>query len=387
MGGNIDKEQMSETYRRIKRRRARERKKRQRRLFMMKMICAVAFVIGIIILVICMVAGRRNRAGEDEATSAQETVQAGIVYQQLQAAEPAAEVPTEPFTEPQTEPAAVMAYPKVTADYVSIPQGELLSPYQVLYSVNENRLLAGRHSMEIIYPASMTKVMSLIVAVEHLDDMDRTFEMTSEIIDPLVEQQASRAGFDPGEVINVRDLLYGMTLPSGADAATALAILSAGTEEEFVRLMNEKCEELGLKHTHFTNPTGLHNSRQYSTPAEIAMIMAYAMENETCARILGTYQYTTQATPQHPEGLLLTSTMYSRMYGDEVEGINIVAGKTGYTDEAGNCLVSCAKNGDETYIAVSAGAENRWHVIYDAFDIYKKYALGITKSTGEKSGE
>jgi D-alanyl-D-alanine carboxypeptidase (penicillin-binding protein 5/6) len=106
----------------------------------------------------------------------------------------------------------------------------------------------------------------------------------------------------------------------------------------------------------------------------MAVIMAYAMENETCAQVLSTYQYTTEETEQHPEGILLTSTMFSRMYGDEVTGVQILAGKTGYTIEAGNCLVSYAEKNNKHYVAVSAGATGKWQVIYDAFSLYEQYA-------------
>ena len=137
--------------------------------------------------------------------------------------------------------------------------------------------------------------------------------------------------------------------------------------------MNEKCDELGLKNTHFCNQSGLHDENQYTTPAEMALIMKYAMSNEECAKVLGTYQYTTEATPQHPQGISLTSTMFSRMYGNEVEGVTIKAGKTGYTDQAHNCLVNYAVKGDKEYVTVMAAAGNRWYVIFDGFKILERY--------------
>lgn len=137
--------------------------------------------------------------------------------------------------------------------------------------------------------------------------------------------------------------------------------------------MNEKCEEMGLKNTHFCNPSGLHDVNQYTTPAEMAMIMEYAMSNEVCAKVLGTYQYTTASTPQHPDGIHLTSTMFSRMVGNEVPGVTIKAGKTGYTDEAHNCLVNFAEKDGKEYVTVMAAAGNRWYVIFDGFKIYERY--------------
>lgn len=199
------------------------------------------------------------------------------------------------------------------------------------------------------------------------------YRFTNDLLYPLYLAQASVAGFSADEIVTVKDLLYGMVLPSGADAAVALAQLVAGSEEEFAVLMNEKCEELGLTHTHFTNATGLYDEQQYTTPSEMAMIMKYAMEDPVCANVLSTFQYTTEKTSQHPDGILLTSTMFSRMYGTEVEGVTITAGKTGYTDEARNCLVSYAVKGDRHYICVTAFASNKWHCVFDSFEIYGNY--------------
>lgn len=368
MGNNTD--EMSETYRRIRKKRARARRKRQRRIKLIKMCVSAGLVVLVAGSLVFKIAGKNNAEHIYGADDAAVDVTSDISQTDLLTSyisEPETE------TEEETQAQPVIEYPKVPSYYTSIPASEVNAPYQALYSVDDNELIAGRQAMENIYPASMTKVMTLIVAVEHIDDFNKTFEMTAEIIDPLVDQQASRAGFDPGENVSAEDLLYGLALPSGADCAVALAQMTAGSEEQFVVWMNEKCSELGLKNTHFMNTSGLYNSRQYTTPLEIAMIMSYAMKNEKCAEVLSTYQHTTQSTAQHPEGILLTSTMFSRMYGNEVENVLIKAGKTGYTDEAGNCLVSYAVKDGKAYIGVSAGAANRWHVIYDAFTLYGNY--------------
>lgn len=271
-----------------------------------------------------------------------------------------------------------MEYPRKSDGYMDIISEEILSPYVAVINVTDNKLVAGKNAETRIYPASMTKVMTLIVAVENIDNMDNTFTMTSAIIDPLYKDSATRAGFEPGEAVTAKDLMYGLILPSGADGAVGLAEMISGSEEEFVKLMNKKCEELGLTNTHFTNTSGLHNEDHYTTPVEMAMILQYAMENETCAEILSTYQYTTQATEKHPDGILLTSTMFSRMYGNEVGGVEIKAGKTGYTQEAKHCLVSYAESDGKKYIAVTAGAEGKWNVIYDDFKLYGEFCEGAT---------
>lgn len=278
-------------------------------------------------------------------------------------------------TEKETEPSIFgkVKHPQKSEDYTEITSPDVNSKYVALLDVNNNKIIAGKQFDTRINPASMTKVMTLIVAVENIKDLNSTFTFTTELIDPLVQQQASRAGFEPGEVITAKDMLYGLILPSGADAAVGLSTMIAGSEPAFVDLMNKKCEEIGLKNTHFMNSSGLYDPNHYTTPEEMAMILEYAMTNPDCAQVLSTYQYTTQVTAQHPQGLVLSSTMFSRMYGNEVTGVKIAAGKTGYTVEAGNCLVSYAQRNDEKYIAAAAGAEHKWNVIYDDFQIYGNY--------------
>lgn len=375
MGRNIDYDQMSDTYRRIKKRRARERRRRKRKEQMMKLLAVIIFAVLIVAGIIFGIV-KATKDNTEAGTVEAGTVETGNAETTTQEQGGDAVSTSEHVEKEEPVPVAAQAetakYPKLEG-FVPITVSEIVAPYQALYCVEENALLAGRGATTKIYPASMTKVMTLIVATEHLKDMDETFLMTSEIIDRLVREEASRAGFEAGEPVRVEDLFYGLALPSGADAATALAILTAGSEEAFVDLMNQKVKELGLKNTHFTNPTGLHDNNQYSTPLEIAMIMAYAMEKEQCAKVMSTYEYVTKPNEFHPEGILLTSTMFSRMYGDEVEGVTILAGKTGFTTEAGNCLVSYAVKGEKHYVAVSAGADGRWKVIFDAFELYGRY--------------
>lgn len=277
---------------------------------------------------------------------------------------------TEPTTEPPTEPPPPVSYPEQGADLV-MPGGGISSEYAILVDFDNNTVVADKSSQARIYPASMTKLMTLIVAIENIDNYEETFTMTNEIIAPLYEAHASRAGFQPDEECTMMDLLYGTALPSGADATTALALHIAGSEEAFVKLMNDKVEELGLKYTHFMNASGLHHENHYSTAMDIALIMDYCLQNPLCKRIISTYTYTTRATPQNPEGIQLFNTMFSRMYGTEVEGITILGGKTGFTDEAGQCLASYAQTLDgRTYIAVTAGGQTKWRPIFDAFKIY-----------------
>ena len=274
-------------------------------------------------------------------------------------------------------------YASYTPDSRTIGKNDISSDYAILIDLESNTVLASKKGDEKMYPASMTKMMTLIVAAEHAENLDDTFEMTTAITDPLFLETASVAGFLNGEQVTLRDLMYGLILPSGADCAVALAIYTAGSEAAFADMMNEKVAELGLKNTHFMNPTGLHDENQYSTCHEIALILEYALRDDFMRTVLSTYKYTTEKTPQHPDGITLYSTMQSRMYGNEAPGMFILGGKTGYTTEAGTCLASYAVKYDKDtekeddlksktpgYIFVSAHGGNVWAPIFDAINMY-----------------
>ena len=246
----------------------------------------------------------------------------------------------------------------------------------IIVDKSTNKVVAARNPNSREYPASTTKIMTLLVAVENITNWDDTFTMTYEITDPLYIEEASVAGFLNGEQVSMTDLLYGTILPSGADAAMGLAIKVAGSEAEFVKLMNKKVKELGLKNTNFTNVTGLHNKNNYSSAYDLAIILDAALQNETCRKVLSTYQYTTAVTPQHPEGILLSGTLFSNMYGTEPETATILGGKTGFVNESGYCIASYGKGKttQNEYIVVTMGNSARWPAFYGQIDLYKHYA-------------
>ncbi len=264
--------------------------------------------------------------------------------------------------------------------------GDLSFTNGILIDIENSTVVASRGGDARIYPASMTKVMTLIVAAEAVKDLDETFTMTAEITDPLYLANASVAGFLVGEEVTVRDLIYGLILPSGGDGALGLAYHIAGSEEAFADMMNDKVKELGLTNTHFTNCTGLHDADHYSTCHEIAMIVEYAIKDPFMREVLTTYQYTTEVTPEHPEGILLTSTLLSRMAGNESGTMFVQGGKTGYTTEAKNCLASFAtelvpglsenelKLQPTKYILVTAGSGEKFGPVFDAIRVYKSFS-------------
>ncbi len=258
-------------------------------------------------------------------------------------------------------------------DYTVALGEEIESSSSILVCVDDGEVLASRNSLVKMYPASMTKIMALIVAVEHIENFDDTFTMTYEIINPLYLQNATVTGLTSGETVPITDLLYGAILPSGADATDALALYTAGDNETFVEWMNDKVKELGLENTHFTNTSGLHDENHYTTAYDMAVILDYAMHSEICREVLGAVKHTTVSTDSHPAGVEMYSTMYSKIHRDQIDGVEIVGGKTGYTYEAGHCLASCAEKDGKLYIAVTGGGENKYSPIYDAIELYSEY--------------
>ncbi len=356
-------EQIARRRAAIEARREAERRARRTRL-----ITLCIFGIALLVLIaICIRACTRD-----------DTTPTGNTDPDTEETAPPMTTPTE--TEPETEPirtpeTPTVARPQMTSATEAL-SADIHSTYAALISLKSNTVLAARSANTRMHPASMTKVMSLIVAYEHIENLDDTFTVTSAIIDPVYTAGASLAGFSPNETVPLRDLLYGMILPSGAEASVALAEHVAGSEAAFVDLMNAKAAEIGLTDTHFENCTGLTGTNHYSTAVEMAMILAYAMQYEECAEILSTYQYTTTPTEKHLEGILLESTMFSRMYGDEPDGVTIIAGKTGYTDRARHCLMSYAIDDvtGEAYIFVSADNSEKFGPVFDAIEAYSAYA-------------
>ena len=200
--------------------------------------------------------------------------------------------------------------------------------------------------------------------------------MTAEIIDPVYREGATTTGIKSGEAVPLEELLYAMILPSGADAADALAIAACGSTEAFVAKMNEKAAELGISESaHFANANGLHDENQYCSVRDMAMIFEYAMRDETCRKVLSTMYFTTTPTEQHPEGVSYTNLYLYRIEGREMNGATVLAGKTGYVAASGSCIASCgaAADGSE-YIVVTADASGSWKAIYDHIDLYVTYA-------------
>lgn len=250
---------------------------------------------------------------------------------------------------------------------------------QAILTLPENNApLAVKAPDERIYPASMTKLMSALVAVSQIEDLNVEIEMTKTAYQAMLAEGASMSGFLPGERASVRNFLCGCLLPSGGDCCICLAEYVSGSEDKFVAIMNRKAEILGMTETHFTNTTGLHDDAHYSTVRDISILLQAVLQNPELYDILTSKTHVVPPTNRHPEGFTMHSTMFQYLAGSDLSSGHILGGKTGYTSIAGQCLASFASVNGSLYILVTAGAfppsaEEHWNT-EDALDIYNRYS-------------
>ena len=264
---------------------------------------------------------------------------------------------------------------KETDSTVSIG-GDVVSTNAILINNQTKEIVASRNAKERIVPASMTKVMTVLVAANHLteEQLNEVIPLSHEAVDYSYAGGGSTSGFVEDEEVTVRDLFYGTILPSGGDAAAQLAIYVAGDVDSFVTMMNEEAKTLGLEDTHFTNPVGFHSDEHYSTPYDISIIMMAALDNPLCKEVLTTKVYNSTATNVNPEGITI-SNWFLRKIEDQDLGGEIEGAKTGFVNESGNCAVSSMISSSGTeYICCTTNSTSSWRCIYDHVDIYKTYA-------------
>lgn len=247
---------------------------------------------------------------------------------------------------------------------------DLYSENVVLYNLDENTILYEKNSEEEISIASLTKIMTAIVAIENIESLERQVTLIQEDKKGLIESNASTAGFYIGETVTIKDLLYGLLLPSGADAAQTLTRILGG-KVHFIELMNQKAKELNMNHTHFQNETGLDEKNHYSSVKDIATLFQYALKNETFKKIIETEEYETSN-----KRLKFQSTVRKWLNKSNLKMDYLIGGKTGTTENAGLCLASIASENNTNYMLITARAKNNWQDpthLYDAKTIYEYF--------------
>ncbi|SDB08251.1 D-alanyl-D-alanine carboxypeptidase (penicillin-binding protein 5/6) [Pseudobutyrivibrio sp. YE44] len=286
----------------------------------------------------------------------------------------------EPAEEEKIEeetPALSGGYSAKESDSLVEIGGDVVSQSAILINNDTKEIVATRNAHEKIVPASMTKVMTVLVAAKNIkpEQLDEKVVMCHEAIDYSYAGGGSTSGFVEDEEVTVKDLFYGTILPSGGDAAAQLAMYVAGDIDSFVKMMNEEAKNLGISDTtHFTNPVGFHSKEHYSTPYDIAIIMMAALDNDICKEVVTTKVYNSTATNVNPEGITISNWFLRRIEDKDIGG-EIEGAKTGYVDESGSCAVSSmVTEGGIEYICCTAHSSSSWRCIYDHVDIYKNYA-------------
>ncbi len=231
----------------------------------------------------------------------------------------------------------------------------LYSDNVYMENLDTGKVVLDIGSDEKIYPASLTKVLTCIIALEHAESLDETVEIPGGLFDDIYAQGGANIALKKGEIMTVSDLIHATLIRSACDSATALAYYVSGSVENFAKVMNSKAHEIGAKSTHFVNAHGLHDDNHYTTAHDLALIAKYALQNKDFCDIISKYSYTIPETNMSEERYF-ESTMEleiptSAHYYPHVTGI-----KSGFTDEAGRCLITKAEKNGESYLLVTLGA-------------------------------
>lgn len=249
---------------------------------------------------------------------------------------------------------------------------ELNSKNAVLYNLNENKIIYEENKDEITSIASLTKIMTTLVAIENITNWNEKVTLNYKVFEGLAEANAAVIGLRIGQTVTYNDLIYGMFLASGADATRAIAMSISGSEEKFVELMNKKATELGMKNTSFKNTTGLEANGQYSTVNDVAILLSKALENKKFEEVFTANSYTFSDNSMTVYSTLRKTASY---YGFDVSYIE--GAKTGYTLIAGRCLASIAydKENDIRYLLVTTKAptDKAYYHVKDAVTTYNYY--------------
>ena len=241
-------------------------------------------------------------------------------------------------------------------DYNTLETSSINSRSCIVYDRNSHMILYGKNETKQVKMASTTKIMTSLIIIENCN-----LSETIEVSQKAAGTGGSRLGLKTGDKITIKDLLYGLMLCSGNDAAVALAEYAGGDISGFTELMNNKAKELGLANTHYESPHGLDSDGHYTTAYELALLSDYALKNETFSKIVGTKNYTVTING-YPKNLSNTNELLG--YLDGVYGV-----KTGFTNGANRCLVTACKRNDMDIICVVLGSDTKKYRTQDSIKL------------------
>ncbi len=240
----------------------------------------------------------------------------------------------------------------------------------ILVELNSDSTVFELNADERLYPASLTKIMTCLLALEH-GNLSDVITVDGSLLEDM-DEDASAVGLQDGEILTLEELLYCVMVPSANDASIVVADHIGGSVEKFVDMMNQKAIELGCTGTHFVNPDGLHDDDHYTTPRDMAIITKAALESETFRTICGTSVHELPETNAHSKQMLYTTNYFLSTiltpdyYWEKVSGV-----KTGFTTPAGRCLVSLVEEGEYRYLSVVMGCEDEYNE--GGFPIYGSF--------------
>lgn len=249
---------------------------------------------------------------------------------------------------------------------------DITSKEAIIYNLNDDKIIYEKNSNEQTKVASLTKIMTCLVALDNITNLDDN--VTVEYRDLQGLNGYAIAGFKAGDTVTIKDLLYALLLPSAADAANILARSIAGSKDEFIKLMNDKVNKLGLKNTHFSNPIGMDDDN-YSTASDMAIILKEAIKNNTFRELYNTTTYTTS------NNIKLTKTTDKMASKYNLDISNLTGSKTGFTNEAGYCLASTSTYNNVNYLAITLNADNYPNHIKDTLTLYNYFDSNYSYKT------
>ncbi len=245
-----------------------------------------------------------------------------------------------------------------------------------LFNVTTKEVKYSQSMFEQMYPASTTKILTCYIALKH-GNLDEVFTVSEHACEQ--DKDAAVAKLRPGDELTLRELLYGLMLVSGNDAAVAIAEGISGSEEAFADLMNKEAAALGATKSHFVTPNGLHKNDHYTTVYDMYLIFNEAIKNEQFLEIITTMSYTANVTRGSNTVQLTWGTTNRYLTGKQKvpEGVTVIGGKTGTTTQAGYCLVLYSKNeNDEDIISIVFHGDSRNNLYYLMNDMLKTFANG-----------
>ena len=238
---------------------------------------------------------------------------------------------------------------------------EINSQAAIVYDMDADTVILDKNSDEVRSIASLTKIMTVLTAIENIDDFNASVTITSEMLAGIY-WNASVAGLKPGDTVTYMDLLYAAILPSGADATQVLAYVVSGNVSDFVTKMNELAIRIGATNTHYVNTTGLDQDGAYSTAYDQLLILSYALENPIFRTVYTTKNYTLT------NGLQVEASVNKYNRALNLDTSKIIGSKTGNTTNAGLCMSALFYHEDHEMLLITLGAEVIEDVPYNLMD-------------------